>query len=192
MSKFGEAALRDAKYRAEIRRFINGSMSTFFLSFFGLTSILISSKYGGWMTEALAGILPKLLSHQIELLKEIDGRSHISYVVALPLMLVVGSIYGARYFSATRRFLEREAALGSMPILPPGAVSASVAILVVGACLLLFSGTVSSARNGDRSSGVLLWPLSGLVAYTVMICANLSAVSIYILFFRAARKSGRG
>lgn len=187
MPRFGEMVSRDAQYKSDMKRILNNLTVTFFVSFFGITSILIASKYGNIAAEIVVGILPEEIGRQIQLLKEVDGRSHVAYVVTLPLMLVVGSIYGVRYLSATRKFLERAIALGSMPTLSSNATLLAALLTVTGAFLLLFSGTIAGSKSGRRDGDMLLWPFSGLIAYGVMVFAILCAVGIYTMVFRVSR-----
>jgi hypothetical protein len=176
--KFIDIAKQDASYMAEMKAAYRGTLVTFIVVFYGLSFLAILTASGRQVAESLSTFLPNIIHAQYFILKGIDDKSHISYLISLPAILAIGAYYSYRLIVATRALSIRASPKGQE--LDVSASESTILCLVVLILLtvVLFSGTISGSRSS--SDGWLLWPISGLVAFSAIALIVTAANSIYI------------
>lgn len=185
--RFHDFAIKDPQFLMETRKTLNGSLFWFAVIFYGMSGIAIYTSSGRAFSESLAELLPSIIFTEYLALRKIDDTSHLSYLISIPSLLGVSFFFSIRQISITSAFdarLRTAKNAFQYSLLEPTILSF---FSVVSILVLLFSGTLSQG-GGERSSGWLLWPISGLVAYSSTGLIIVSVNSIWIAIFARAKK----
>lgn len=167
-------------------------MSFVFLAlYYGLSSLAIYTAIGRQAVEYLAMMLPSVLNHQYNLLREIDGSSHAPYLLLFPTIFGVGAYYFHCQTLNVRAFFQRNLQHGesrAMPYRESGvAICASIFVLLA----LIFSGTITMPDEGMRTRPWLIWPVSGMSSLASLLMF-LMGTNMYLVsrIFRSKRNAG--